>query len=450
MTRSSSHRLLIAVLRLLAILSVVVVLGGAMSLLARGQTLRPAVRVAYVQQGNIWVLDGASGRRTRLTRDGHDAAPHWTTDGKALLFQRQLRSRIETLRWQPGKGIRQLRDGLWSPDASAVALVRVESHAQSATTVWVARHGLAVRITPIEPAFQWAPLAWSPDSGRLALSRFVIPPPTKPGQEMPPTAASLWVTVGAGVATHLKRLPLPPVSHGHPGWPDVVLWSPEGRFLTVGVGPDMPCGSCRADGRSYYAISIASGTVVPLGTALGTDEAISWASDDAYVVLSIPAGRETYANKHLVRMNPITGTKRTLSHDARWADIEPAVSPGGSLIAFARGHASSTANTVSTLALIASRHLFLMGAHAARPHRLMSAPGWTDQAPVWSPDGQWLLFVRWRRHEQGQAAAAALWAVRADGSNAQRLARLDLPEGFLNGFGYYGAFGWRGLFAVAP
>ncbi len=448
MTRSSSHRFLIAVLRLLVILSVVVALGGVLSLRVRGQTERPAVRVAYVQQGNIWVLD-ARGRRTRLTRDGHDAAPRWTTGGQALLFHRQLRSRIETLRWQPGKGIRQLRDGLWSPDASAVAMVRVGSHAQSATTVWVARHGQAVRITPLEPAFRWYPLAWSPNSRRLALSRFAISPPTKPGQEMPPTSASLWVTIGAGARTHLKRLPLPPVSRGHPGWPDIVFWSPRGRFLTVGVGPNTPCGSCRADGRPYYAISTASGTVVPLGTALGPDETISWAADDSYVVLSIPAGRETYENKHLVRVDPITGMRRSLSHDAHWADIEPAVSPGGSLIAFARGHVLRTPD-VSTVALIASRHLFLMGAHAARPHRLMNAPGWTDQAPVWSADGRWLLFVRWRRHEQGQAAAAALWAVRADGSNAQRLARLDLPEGFLNGFGYYGAFGWQGLFAVAP
>ncbi len=443
MTRSSSHSFLIA------ILSVVVALGGVMRIHARGQTLRPAGRVAYLQQGNIWVLD-ARGRRTRLTRDGHDADPRWTTGGHALLFQRQIGGRIETVQWQPGKGLRQLRDGLWSPDASRVALVRVDGRTKAATAVWLARHGRAVRITPLEPAFRWSPLAWSPDSKRLALSRFAIPPPAKPGQEMPPTAASLWVTVGAGGATHLKRLPLPPVSPGHPGWPDIVLWSPHGRFLTVGVGPDTPCGSCRADGRPYYAISIATGTVVPLGTALGPDGAISWASDDAYVVLSNPAGRETYANKHLVRVDPITGTRRSPSHDARWSDIDPAVSPGGSLIAFARGRAPSTAPNVTTVALIASRHLFLMGAHAARPHRLISAPGWTDQAPVWSPDGQWLLFVRWRRHEQGKVAAAALWAVRADGSHAQRLARLDLPEGFLNGFGYYGDFGWQSLFAVAP
>jgi hypothetical protein len=36
--------------------------------------------------------------------------------GRALLFQRETGGRFETLRWQPGKGISQLRDGLWSPD----------------------------------------------------------------------------------------------------------------------------------------------------------------------------------------------------------------------------------------------------------------------------------------------------------------------------------------------
>jgi TolB protein len=189
--------------------------------------------------------------------------------------------------------------------------------------------------------------------------------------------------------------------------------------------------------------------VVRLGTALSPDEAISWAPDGSFVVLSGPFGRAIYQNKQLVGVNPITGARRALSHDGRWADVEPAVSPDGKQIAFARGR-SGLSTRLTPVQLIASRRLIVMDADGTHPHRLTAAPGWTDEAPVWSPDGQSLLFVRWRRHRQGQAAEATLWAVRADGTDAQRLAQLDLPGGFLNGFGYYGAFGWRGLFAVAP
>lgn len=47
-------------------------------------------------------------------------------------------------------------------------------------------------------------------------------------------------------------------------------------------------------------------------------------------------------------------------------------------------------------------------------------------------------------------ASVVLFAVRPNGTSAQFLTGLDLPNQFLNGFGYYGSFGWNGMFAVAP
>jgi hypothetical protein len=40
--------------------------------------------------------------------------------------------------------------------------------------------------------------------------------------------------------------------------------------------------------------------------------------------------------------------------------------------------------------------------------------------------------------------------VRPDGTEPRRLSPLGLPAGFNDGFGFYGAFAWRDLFAVAP
>ncbi|HEX8919603.1 MAG TPA: hypothetical protein VF898_13955 [Chloroflexota bacterium] len=411
------------------------------------QTQTPAIRVAFVDRGNIWLL-GPDGSKRRLTADGHDSAPLWISGGRALLFQRQAGGRIDIMRWQPGTAgtpasIRRLRSGLWSPDGTAVAFVRAVPHTQSAATVWVAQNGRAVRITSVQRGFRWLPAAWSPDGSRLALSRFSTPLAT--------SSASVWVTVGPVQAAHLRRLFMPDMSPGHPGWPDIVFWSPDGRFLTVVVGPNMGCESCRADGRPYDAVPLAGGSPIPLGTALGPDEAVSWAPDGSYLVLSSgPSGRQTYVEKRLVRVTPLTGTRRALVSAGHWSDVEPAVSPNGTQIAFARGRSETSDTRLTPPDLIASRRIYTMDADGTHLHQLTKAAGWTDEAPVWSPDGRWMLFVRWRRHQSGRPAEAALWAVQPDSIGARRLTGLDLPAHFLNGFGYYGAFGWKSLFAVAP
>jgi TolB protein len=240
---------------------------------------------------------------------------------------------------------------------------------------------------------------------------------------------------------------LPPTWQRQPGWPDVAFWSPDGRYLTVGVGPNTPCNSCRVDGHPYNAIPLGGGKVVSLGTALDAG-AISWAATGSLVVLSSPASRITYMNKHLVRVDLPGGARRALTNSAQWADVEPAVSPNGKQIAFARGRAARPSTRLTPVQLIASRHVSLLGVDGGWLHRLTGASGWSEEAPTWSPDGQWVLFVRWRG--QGKAAEAMLWAIRAGGSDAQRLAVLSPAGGFQDGFGYYGTFGWQELFDVAP
>lgn len=446
MTRHYPRRLSTTASRILAILSTILVQGTISSSLAQNQIPRPSAHIAYVHGGNIWLLTEPSGRRMRLTSDGHDFAPHWTAGGRALFFRRGAG---ETWRWEPGQTIKRLRDGLWSPDGTSVAISRISRRTGSPTTVWIARQGRMIRITPMQPRYHWSPLAWSPDSSRLALSRVSIPPAVNSGQVVRPTPASLWVTTGVLGSGRLQRLPLPASYLRQCCWPDVAFWSPNGQFLTVGVGPDIPCDSCRADGHPYYAIPTSGGTAVSLGTALD-NATISWAPDGSYIVLSSPGGRETYGDKSLVRTDTSTGSKRALTDGGKWSAIEPDVSPDGTRVVFSRGRTFGPSHRVMPVALIASRHLFVMGSDGTGSRQLTGAPGWTDEAPVWSPDGAWVQFVRWRRHQPGKPAEAMLWAVRADGSDPQRLARLDLPAGFMGGFGYYGTFGWEDLFALAP
>jgi Tol biopolymer transport system component len=412
----------------------------------------PTARLAFLRQGDVWLLDLPAGRETRLTTDGASQWLRWGANGRSLFFGAS-RPGSPTQRWQSGRGVETVAAGVWSPDGGARAFSEATDSGSRASAVWVEEGGRLAQISPADPGARWTALAWSPDGRRLALSRIEAPPSQQPGQPIPPSAGSLWVTEGDALAGQLRQLPLPPDFQGNPGWPDLVIWSPDGRYLVVGVGPDQPCGSCRADGLPYAAIPVDGGKPLPLGSALAPAEALSWAPDGSFVVLSGPLGRETYVDKDLTRIDLPSGIRRDLAPEANWADVEPAVSPDGKTVAFARGRAQppgsgaiATGPEDSPSNLIASRRIWLVDANGAHPRQLTDAAGWTDEAPVWTPDGAWIIFVRWRAKP---APAAEVWAVRPDGSGLQRLvAGLDLPPGFGDGFGYYGSFGWRQLLGI--
>jgi Tol biopolymer transport system component len=208
----------------------------------------------------------------------------------------------------------------------------------------------------------------------------------------------------------------------------------------------------------FYAVPVDGGPPIELGSALRATGAPSWAPGSTFAVLSSPSGRETYREKHLARVDPKTGARSSLASDPRYADLEPAASPDGRLVAYARGWAQVDGvpqgpvapDLHPNVATIASRRRWVVGADGSSPRRLLDEPGWTDEAPAWTADGAWLLFVRWRPPAESAPALAELWAVRPDGSGAERLIPELARDEIGSGFGYYGAFRWREMFAVAP
>jgi Tol biopolymer transport system component len=415
-------------------------------------TVRPAMLVATVFDGNVSVLDSRTGSVSHLTGDGISALPHWTADGGTLFFaKRPYGQAAQVWRWQPGSTAIQIQAGLWAPDGSVVAFSQpVTGSAAGTTAVWVERGGRREQITPTEPGREWEPLAWSPDSRRLALARYTTLGHGVGGRSML-DLPTLWLT--DRTLTQRRQLPLPNPNGAMHSWPDTVRWSPNGSWLLLGVGPGQACESCRADGLPFYALPATGGAAVPLESVL-PDGAIAWAPDSRWIVCSGEAntGRITYQQKRLSRYAGPSGRRTALTSDLQWSDIAPAVSPDGQRIAFARGHSQRPGET--TISAITSRRLWLMPATGGQPRQVTSTAGWTDEAPAWSPDGAWLVFVRWRPKSPAGPAAAGFWAVRPDGSQLQQLvSAIGSSHGannFANGFGYYGWFGWDQHYAIAP
>jgi len=443
-------------------------------------------RIAFVRDRDVYILDATTGIETRLTEGGANSAPRWTTDGTALFFTRNVPGETgrqpseQTWRWREGTGLEQVQTGVWAPDGSAVAYAQPVSIHDScisstwpAQSVWLEARGERVRLTPEEPDVHWKPLAWSPDGQRLALARINPCATTRMEKDrrVNEAEARLLVIEGDLFSGRLRELMMPLYLRGNAGVPDLAFWSPDGRFLTVGAGPDTQCNSCRVDGLVFHAVPADGSSPIELDFALTRINAVPWALDDSFVLLSAPGGRETYVRKQLVRFEVPSGVRTDLSGDLTWADIEPAVSPDGGWIAFARSrglgprgetHPDLPPDMPPTMAAISARRLWLMRPDGSDSRQITDERGWTDGSPVWTLDGKWLIFVRWRagvryrqederwlREESQEPGTAELWAIRPDGSDAHRLIEGLGNESGLE-FGFYGAFSWHRLFAVAP
>lgn len=445
-------------------------------------TDRPLAHIAFIRAGDVYTLETATGIQTRLTDDGINSVPQWSADGSGLFFSKgQDGESRQTWRWRPDTGVEPVQSGLWSPGGDRIAFAQTDAGAQSTgafgppATVWVSINGQAQQITPAEANVRWWPLAWFPDNRTLALAREVLEPALTPPAcstcSGASTDATIWTAATDASPPSLSELSEVPNTMVA----DSAQWSPDGQFILVAAGPDIPCASCRAGGQPFYAVPASGGPAVQLGTALHDANgsgfwAASWAPDDSFVVMSTGIGRETYMRKQLVRFDPTTGAPIALTNDPDWADNEPAVSPDGSEIAFARGEAETLQGQLTgppppgitgnvNIEAIASRRIWLMQAGGSGPQQLTDAPGWIDEQPVWTPDGQWIIFVRWHPDGPDGPATAELWAVRPDGSDAQPLVTdLYIPMRYLtgveaqfnDGFGFYGYLGWQNLFAVAP
>ncbi len=88
-------------------------------------------------------------------------------------------------------------------------------------------------------------------------------------------------------------------------------------------------------------------------------------------------------------------------------DLAPVWSPDGSQIAFVRGQ-------------VQPNEIVVMTADGGN-QRSLTIPGESDDSPAWSPDGKQLAFVR--TINEGDSSHGQIFAINADGSNPRRLTR---------------------------
>jgi hypothetical protein len=167
-----------------------------------------------------------------------------------------------------------------------------------------------------------------------------------------------------------------------------MLASRDGRWVFFFVD-EYGSASGIADGTPMYVVSTRGGAVHDLGRMLPDPDYLTWCGGE--VVYTPGTDRVAIDGKRLVAAGPPDWRPRELWHDPARTFATPACEPRRNAIAVLTQHTSTVAKFFAT-----RWRLWRVGLNGSRHVLDVPPPGWADEEPTWSPDGDSLLFVRER------------------------------------------------------
>jgi hypothetical protein len=206
-----------------------------------------------------------------------------------------------------------------------------------------------------------------------------------------------------------------------PGPIELLRWSADDRWIFFTVDPG-GSGSIAADGLILRVVSVNGGHVSKLGVALPYPDYVAGCGGG--VVFAGGADRVAIHAKRLLLARPPLWQPRPLWNDRSRSFGSLACSPDGRSVAVLSQPSSVNARFFAT-----RWQLWQVSLDGGRRLLDEPSPGFADESPQWSRDGQSLLFVR-ERHGYGQLM------IRRAGHTIGPSARLGYS------IGYYGHHDW--------
>jgi sugar lactone lactonase YvrE len=376
--------------------------------------------VAFLRGGSLELLD-LHGCRTRTLVRAHAAPPvQLSADGRWAAFGGGF---VST---RGGAVHRTTGAGTWSPRADVLAVGTKRGGLEL-----VRPDGRTSRLLP--DGWGVLTVAFSPDGRTLAVSRSLYKGPATPWRSW---HQEIWtVDVATGARRELFDLGAHALA---PAW--LQGFSPDGRTLLFWEDVQNSA-SIAADGIPLVALPVAGGKPVTITKGeLHYPDFLTWCGNTLVYVIDHGGRLVTYGDGIATAAAPLWRSRVVLpaGGGTSWNSVAcptaAAAAKGGGGLVVAGGPASSRDLNLKPGA--EHRSLWMVAPTAgARPVRIPQAvppQGRSDELPMWSGDGRWLLFVRTTHTGRG-----ALYALDPFGGN---LIGPIAPVGTAES--YYGAYGW--------
>lgn len=380
--------------------------------------------VAFLRGGALNLLD-LNGCRTRVLVRSHATGPvQFSFDGRYVAFHGGFVSA------RGGHVVRTVGAGTWSTGTWSPT---------SDVLVVGTKQGGLVLMTPGRPTRRLLPDGWgvltfafAPNGRTLAVSRSRFKTPNTPASKW---HQEIWlIDVRTGAKHMIFKLKPPALA---PAW--LQGFSPDGRWLLFWED-SYNSASLAADGLPLVALPVTGGEPIRITGELHYSDFMTWCGN-SFVYVIDHGGREvTLGDGIAVTKPPLWRSQTVLPARGKtsWNSVAcpsaAAAARGGGGLVVAGGPTNDDSPFGQE-----HRSLWMVAPQSgARPQRLTQTvppKGQTDELPMWSGDGRWILFVRTK--PGGIAAGGSLYALDPFGGN------LVGPVANIGATGnYYGSYSW--------
>jgi Tol biopolymer transport system component/predicted Ser/Thr protein kinase len=325
---------------------------------------RIAVDASWAGPRRIWVLDRQGHNPQQVTTDTSEevahVAPAWSPDGRKIVFQNLVRTKFDIrtvnldskqMNWITNDSLTNIRPS-WSPSGR---FIYFSSYRSGGINIWRARvnkdgalSGSLQQVTA--GAGQDVEVAVSPDSNRLAYATLR-------------QNADIW------------RLPVSPQTGLASGTPEAVIsttredsrgsWSPDSKMVAFN--------SDRAGDMNIWLFTIADSSTRQLTTGPGGDFQVNWApGENKIAFFSSRSG-----SPNIWEVEIANGTLRRLTSNSG-VNVNPFYSPEGRFIAYQSDQSGRL-------------EVWVMNADGSNPRRLTNV-GVTGHFMRWTADGSGIVF----------------------------------------------------------
>ncbi|MGB2953275.1 MAG: hypothetical protein WBB74_07760 [Gaiellaceae bacterium] len=388
--------------------------------------------VAFVRDGALATVDLRTCTTRVLVSSGVAGPVQFSPDGRYIAFKGGYVPRGGGAVRRTPSGVFPTPAGVWSTRGDSLAFATAKGGAEL-----LGPNGKARVLLP--DGWGATGFAFSPDGRTLAVSRSLLTIRTSP-----PYHQEIWgIDLATGKRRELFRVHKEPASisgavlQNGVASPLLVGFSPDGRWLLF---REYIGASLAADGAALLILPAAGGRAVAIGRELLYPDFVTWCGNKLVFVVNHGGRQVTLGGGIAAAARPSWRPRTILRAGGKtsWNSVAcptpVAAARGGGGLVVAGGPTSDNTPFGQE-----HRSLWLVSpTKAARPQLLsQTVPPRreTDELPMWSGDGRWIVYVRTKAG--GIQARGSLYAIDPFGGNQIG------PIASVGKTGnYYGAYGW--------